>query len=136
MSPDLNTICFYILIVDDDTDDHFFLRQAISNVVPQALIDSVYDGDEALDYLNSCTSMPNLIFLDLNMRKMSGRDTMKVIKANEMLKNVPVIILTTSHNEKEKKEMLSLGAAAFYTKPGHSKDLVGIVEDVSGKWLI
>jgi two-component system, response regulator len=135
MNTDLNNVIYYFLIVDDDTDDHFFLRKAINKVIPQALVDSVYDGEEALEYLNRCTSMPNLIFLDLNMRKLSGRETMKIIKANETLCKVPVIILTTSKNEKEKAEMLSMGASQFYSKPAEASQLISIMEEVKRNWL-
>jgi CheY-like chemotaxis protein len=136
MITDLNNITFYILIVDDDTDDHFFLRKAINKSVPQAIVESVYDGEEALQYLNNCTAMPNVIFLDLNMRKLSGKETIKIIRQNEMLKKVPVVVLTTSRNEAERAEMMELGASDFYSKPHQALDLVTIVENVKNKWLI
>lgn len=135
MDLNLNNIIYYILIVDDDSDDHYFLRTAINRVIPQALIESVYDGEEALEYLNNCTFMPNVIFLDLNMAKISGRDTMKIIKQNEILSKVPVVIFTTSRDEEEKAEMLEMGAAGFYSKPSQIEDLIGVVEDVKKKYL-
>ncbi len=135
MNTDLNNVTFYILIVDDDTDDHFFLRKAINQVIPQAIVESVYDGDEALQYLNNCKAMPNLIFLDLNMSKLSGKETMKIIKENEHLRSVPVVILTTSRSDEEKKEMLAMGASGFYSKPHHTKNLVDIVEEIHEKFL-
>jgi CheY-like chemotaxis protein len=135
MNTDLNNVTFYILIVDDDTDDHFFLRKAINKVIPQAIVESVYDGDEALQYLNNCTAMPNLIFLDLNMRKLSGKETMRIIKENEHLKRVPVVILTTSRSNEEKTTMLEMGAAGFYSKPHQTSNLIDIVEEVHEKFL-
>lgn len=135
MDLNLNNIMYYILIVDDDSDDHYFLRTALNKVIPQALIESVYDGEEALAYLDSCTFMPNVIFLDLNMAKISGRDTMKIIKQNEVLNKVPVVIFTTSRDEDEKAELLKLGAAAFYSKPNQLDDLVQLVTDVKSKYL-
>jgi DNA-binding response OmpR family regulator len=121
--------------VDDDKDDQYFLRQAISEVVPQAIVESLYDGSEALTYLDKCTALPNLIFLDLNMAKLSGKSTISVIRKNESLSSVPVIILTTSKNEKEKSELLELGANEFYSKPDHPKELAKIVEEVKNKYL-
>lgn len=135
MDLNLNNIIYYILIVDDDSDDHYFLRTALNKVIPQALIESVYDGEEALEYLNNCTFMPNVIFLDLNMAKISGRDTMKIIKKNEVLSKVPVIIFTTSRDEDEKAEMMELGASDFYSKPSQIEDLIDLVEDVKSKYL-
>lgn len=135
MDTDLNNIFFYVLIVDDDKDDHFFLRQAIGEVVPQAIVESLYDGSEALSYLDTCTALPNLIFLDLNMSRISGRNTVSVIRKNDSLKNVPVIILTTSTNEIEKQDLLQLGADDFYSKPAHPKELLKLVKKVCDKYL-
>jgi len=135
MSELLNNIYSYILIVDDEKDDHFFLRKALANVVPHAIIESIYDGTGALEYLNNCAAMPNLIFLDLNMPKLSGKETIKVIRQNDALKNVPVIILTTSKNEIEKNELMKLGANAFYTKPNSPSELLEIVTEVRDTWL-
>jgi DNA-binding response OmpR family regulator len=130
-----NHIVFYILIVDDDKDDHFFLRKAISKTIPQAIIESLYDGSEAISFLDDCTALPNLIFLDLNMTKISGRNTIIHIRKNKNLSNVPVIVLTTSKNEDEKIDALKLGANDFYTKPDDPATLVTIVESVKTKWL-
>lgn len=135
MDPILNNVFFYILVVDDDKDDQYFLRQAITDVIPQAIVESLYDGSEALTYLDKCTALPNLIFLDLNMAKLSGKSTISIIRKNESLSNVPVIILTTSKNEKERVELIGLGANEFYSKPDHPKELVKIVQEVKEKYL-
>lgn len=136
MDPTLNNVFFYILVVDDDKDDQYFLRQAISEVIPQAIVESLYDGTEALTYLDKCTALPNLIFLDLNMARLSGKSTMEIIRKNEALSNVPVIILTTSKSAKEKQELLDLGASEFYSKPDYPKELTTIVEAVKNKYLM
>lgn len=135
MNLNLNNIVYYILIVDDDSDDHYFLRTALNRVVPQAIIESVYDGEEALEYLNTCTYMPNVIFLDLNMAKLSGKDTMKIIKENESLSKVPVVIFTTSSDMAEKEALLKSGASDFYSKPSQIEDLITLVENVKRKYL-
>ena len=135
MDPMLNHVVFYILIVDDDHDDQFFLRKVLNQIIPQAIVESLYDGSEALLYLDKCTSLPNLIFLDLNMMKLSGKETMKIIKKNSYLSKVPVIILTTSKSEEEKAELLALGASAFYSKPDNASGLLQIVEEVKSRWL-
>jgi DNA-binding response OmpR family regulator len=135
MDPLINLVTYYILIVDDERDDHFFLNTSIKKIIPQAVVESLYDGSEALKYLENCITWPNLIFLDLNMHKLSGKETMKVIRKNPTLCKVPVIILTTSRNEDEKKEILELGASAFYSKPYNYKDLDVIVQEVRDKYL-
>jgi CheY-like chemotaxis protein len=131
----LNSFLSPILIVDDDKDDQFFLKQAIDDVFPKALVESLYDGAEAIDYLIKCLTPPNLIFLDLNMCKISGRETLTYIKKHTRFKKVPVIILTTSKNDAEKEELINMGASEFYSKPGQISDLVKIVKEVKNKWL-
>src|SRR4051812_11092585 len=100
----------HILIVDDDVDDHYFLRRALNKQVPNALIESLYDGSEALLYLEKNQTLPDLVILDLNMARISGQDTMRLIRKNSSLQHVPVIIYTTSRNEDERAKMLAMGA--------------------------
>jgi CheY-like chemotaxis protein len=135
MNPNLNNVVFYILVVDDDQDDQYFIRRAINEVIPQAIVESLYDGSEALAYLEKCTSLPNLILLDLNMTKISGKDTMRIIRQNDSLQKVPVVVLTTSRNASERAELLKLGASGFYTKPHSSRDLLKIMGEVRDKYL-
>jgi two-component system response regulator len=131
----MNDLLSPILVVDDDRDDHYFLNLALNEVLPKAIIESLYDGAEAIDYLLKCLTPPEIIFLDLNMAKISGRETLNFIKKQFRFKKVPVIILTTSKNEQEKKELIEMGADDFYSKPEHLKELVNIVKEVKEKWL-
>lgn len=124
-----------ILIVDDDKDDQLFIQEMIKKEIPDAGIESVYDGSEALGYFGSCTVCPDLIFLDLNMSVLSGRDTLKILRKNDNLKEVPVIILSTSKSETEKQQVLKLGATAFYSKPNTNKDLLKIIQEIRSRWL-
>ena len=135
MDQNFNSVAHYILIVDDDPDDHYLLRRAITQHIPQAIVESLYDGAEALAYLQTCTSLPNLIFLDLNMVKISGKDTIRLIKANPILSKVPVVVLTTSRNSEERESLISMGAAAFYTKPHSSLELNTIVQETKRQFL-
>jgi CheY-like chemotaxis protein len=135
MRSSVNNPSLTILIVDDDKDDQLLLKQAIEKEVPSAIVESVFDGSGALGYFGSCIKRPDLIFLDLNMSVLSGRDTIKVLRKNDNLKEVPVIILSASKNEAEKQQVLKLGASAFYYKPSNNKDLLKIVQEVKTKWL-
>ena len=135
MNPNLNNVVFYILVVDDDHDDQYLIRKAITEEIPQAIVESLYDGSEALAYLEKCKSYPNLVILDLNMTKISGKDTMRIIRQNEALSKVPVVVLTTSRNKKEREELLALGASGFYTKPHNSAELSSIIRELKEKWL-
>lgn len=135
MEPNLNTIFYYILIVDDEKNDHFFIRRSIDHLIPQAIVESLYDGSEALEYLDNCTAMPNLIILDLKMRRISGRETVGIIRKNEALAKVPVVIFTNSNEHQEKEELLAMGADAFYTKPTDMSGLNLIIEEMRDRWL-
>jgi CheY-like chemotaxis protein len=126
----------YILIVDDDVDDHYILRRAINKVIPQVIVESVYDGSEALTYLKRCDCLPDLIFLDLNMPMLGGKETIKQIRANNTLKNVPIAVLSTTRSEAEQKECMMLGANEFYSKPYFNKQLLAIIQQVREKWLV
>lgn len=127
--------CHSILIVDDDQDDHFFLRTALSEVLPRAFVKSCYDGSEAITYLEHCISLPNIIFLDLNMQRTSGKTVTNFIRKQDPMKKLPVIILTSGKNAHEKKELVKLGASDFYTKPNSIKELIQIVNSVKNNWL-
>jgi CheY-like chemotaxis protein len=131
-----------ILVVDDDKDDHTFLEMAIREVIPNVAIKSLYDGSEVKDFLlkknefeKEIQKLPDVIFLDLNMTKIGGRETTYLLKKDEDLKSIPVVILTTASNPEEKQELLRLGANDFYTKPVELSDLVRIVRSVSDRWL-
>jgi CheY-like chemotaxis protein len=124
-----------ILIVDDDKDDHFFLTRAIKEVVPNAEIQSFYDGTEVMQYLYNRERIPDLIFLDLNMGKLNGRSTVALIKQDEFFFKIPVVILTTSSNLSDRLDLTELGADDFYTKPVGDTELKRIVEKVRNRWL-
>jgi two-component system response regulator len=131
----INHVVTYILIVDDDRDDQFFLRRTIGDVIPYAIIESLYDGAEAMKFLDDCISLPNLIVLDLNMTKLSGHETIRRIRMNRHLDKIPVIVLTTSRNEDEKQQVLRLGANDFYSKPEHPGGFKSIIQEIVDKWI-
>jgi CheY-like chemotaxis protein len=124
-----------VLIVDDDEDDRFFLKSAIVELVPGCDVLCASDGCEAVTILNSEKELPEAVFLDLNMSRMSGRETLMLIRNSDRMSNLPVIILTTSHNVSEKSELINLGASAYYTKPFHHTDLLKIVDEIKNAWL-
>ncbi len=136
MSADLNEVIFYILIVDDDKDDLFFLNKAINLVLPKAIVDLVSDGDEVLEFLATCTSLPNVIFMDMKMPRMSGKDAIKRIRTNKNLSTVPIIVLSGGSSQMEKEELIKSGANYFYTKPTEPVNLIPIVQEVKEKWLL
>ena len=103
--------------IADDEDDVFFFSEAMREVDDSIKILVARDGLEAMEILmNPTTKMPLYIFLDLNMPKKSGKECLTEIRSEYRFNNVPVVIYTTSSSEKDKTELLSLGADYFITK--------------------
>jgi CheY-like chemotaxis protein len=128
---------YNILVVDDDPDDQEFLKAAINHVIPQSEIISKLDGIEAVDFLfTSINPAPDIIFLDINMPKASGLEVTKICKQHDILKQIPIIVLSTSKNYKDISEFTKLGVAAYFQKPASYKYLIDIVETVKNNWLI
>ncbi|MCW3075936.1 MAG: response regulator [Bacteroidetes bacterium] len=125
-----------ILLVDDDQDDHFFMKTVINEFNPYMEVRSVYNGVEALDfllnkgdYINNDFA-PDLILTDVNMPILNGLEFLKDLKKNPVLKDLPVFIISTSKNAQLEKEYIKHGAVKYYLKPISTSDLKGIISDV------
>src|ERR1700686_1480644 len=100
-----------ILIVEDSTDDFEATKRAFMKANLHNAIKHVFNGEDALSYLRSdALTKPGLILLDLNMPGMDGRKTLEIIKQSPKLKKIPVVILTTSDDERDVKACYDLGA--------------------------
>ena len=119
------------LLVDDDPDDTFLFGEVLHDVDPSIEFRTAANGQEALDLLKSMHSLPDVIFLDLNMPRMGGVECLSEIKADEALKAIPVIIYTTSSQSKDIEETIQKGAVCFITKPSNMKELTEILSAIS-----
>lgn len=110
-----------ILMVDDDADDRDIIRFSMESINASDTIGFAEDGEQALTILQdddiALSPVPQLIVLDLNMPRMNGTETLRSLKQDERLKNIPVIIYSTSINPFEKEKCMELGAHSFITKP-------------------
>ncbi|HLP51983.1 MAG TPA: response regulator [Chitinophagales bacterium] len=104
-----------ILLVEDDIDDQSFFINAISTLENVALQHISTNGIDALDTLLHSTSLPDLIFMDINMPLMNGLECLAEIIKNPYLKNIPVIMLSTSVQQAALTR--AMGACAFIQKP-------------------
>lgn len=119
-------------LVDDDTDDVSIFKEVLEEVDPSIEIDSAADGLEALKVLKlRQTDHPDLIFLDLNMPRMGGKECLAELKKDEQLRNIPVIMYTTSSQSKDIEETMLKGAMCFITKPTNMKELKNILSSIS-----
>lgn len=105
-----------ILQIDDDADDCELFSEALQEV-SDAKYHAVYDAAVALTLLKEGSIVPDLIFLDLNMPRMNGQEFLVQLKADPALKNIPVIIFSTSNVQEMKRLTHGLGASDYISKP-------------------
>ena len=134
---------FTILMADDDEDDRLLTQDALQESRVRNNLYCVEDGVELLEYLKregkyadpETSPRPGLILLDLNMPRKDGREALKEIKADEELRNIPVVILTTSGQEEDKVKGYNLGAASYITKPVNFEGLVELMKALGKYWI-
>lgn len=114
-----------ILVAEDDPDDRMLLKDALEENALDVDLRFVEDGEELMEYLYrrgrysdpTCAPRPGLILLDLNMPRMDGRDVLKAIDGDSVLRRIPVVVLTTSTSEEDIEHSYRLGANSYITKP-------------------
>ncbi|WP_205509639.1 response regulator [Longitalea arenae] len=112
------------LLVDDDIDDIIIFQESLKKVDEKIQFFSATNGKAAIDFLtDNINQLPSLIFLDINMPRMDGKECLKTIKQDERLKHIPVLMYTTSSQSSDIEETMMLGAMCFITKPWGVKEL-------------
>jgi CheY-like chemotaxis protein len=120
-----------ILLVDDDRDDQELFEEAMAIVDSSAVCHFASDGEEGLSMLKDDNLLGcHIIFLDLNMPKINGKQLLAEIKQNKVLSKIPIVIFTTSQREKDREETARLGAAHFLTKPSSFGELCKQLEEI------
>jgi len=130
-------------MADDDADDRLLTKEALKEAKLVNDFHCVENGEELLDYLHqrgkyadpAVSPRPGLILLDLNMPKMDGREALKEIKADPSLRQIPVIILTTSQAEEDVLRTYDTGASSFIVKPVTFEGLVDAMRALARYWL-
>ena len=112
-----------ILLAEDDVDDRFFFKKALDLVPIATQLTIVNDGEQLMEYLaDNFENLPDILFLDISMPRKTGIECLAEIQENELLKNVPIAMLSTSYvkeidYEKDIKDMLlKMGAKKFIRK--------------------
>jgi CheY-like chemotaxis protein len=106
-----------IVLVDDDRDDHEIFISACAQIDYRANVLGFDSGDQAIRKLSVMPSLPDVIFLDLNMPRLNGMDVLKKLKDSDQLKSVPVVIFSTSFDSRVREKCSSLGAMDIMEKP-------------------
>jgi CheY-like chemotaxis protein len=110
---------FPIIVVDDDREDHLIMNDYFDMFALADKVKYFQNGSQGLSYLTGTEDkeLPDLILLDLNMPIMNGTQMLIQVKRDPRLKDIPVIIYSTSENETEKRKCLSFGALDYVVKP-------------------
>lgn len=126
-----------IMIVDDSIVDVLLIQNAFQelNVDNQTIVCN--NGQEALQYLNKLSNRdeyPGIILLDINMPKMNGLELLNLLKQDEELRIIPVVILTTSDNPKDKEESYKNYAAGYLVKPLEYNEFIEMMQSLKDFW--
>jgi len=132
-----------ILMADDDEDDRMMTKEAFEEARLANELRFVEDGEELLDYLKhrgkytdpATSPRPGLILLDLNMPRKDGREALRDIKADPDLKQIPIVVLTTSKAEEDIYRSYDLGVNSFITKPVSFEGMVFVISTLAQYWF-
>jgi CheY-like chemotaxis protein len=133
-----------ILLADDDEDDRELARDALQEFRLANEMKFVVDGQDLLDYLRRegrwagpevDAPRPGIILLDLNMPKKDGREALAELKADDSLRRIPVVVLTTTKDEEDVLRAYDLGVSSFITKPVTFGGLVDVMRTWSQYWF-
>ncbi len=135
----MTTRAIEILLVDDNEDDVLMTLEAFQDAQITHQVQVLYDGQEALDYLESNAAIKNatsplLILLDVNMPRKNGFEVLQAIKADNQLRHIPVIMLTTSTREEDVVKSYANGACSFISKPSSVDELADMARQFSVYW--
>ncbi len=129
-----------VLLVEDNYSHVCLIQEIWQDLAPSHQLLIVKDGCEAIAYLHQQGDYvnvihPDLILLDLNLPKKDGREVLKEIKSDPKIKQIPVIILTTSTNEEDIIQSYNLNANCYITKPRNLRDLFKVMGKIVDFWL-
>lgn len=131
-----------ILMADDDDDDFMLTQKALKESKLLNTLIRVKDGEELLDYLKgrgdyaeTDNVRPGVILLDLNMPRKDGREALREIKSDENLRDIPVVVFTTSKAEEDIYRSYQLGVNSFITKPVTFENLIAVMKALGKYWF-
>ncbi|RII31283.1 MAG: response regulator [Geobacter sp.] len=129
-----------ILLVEDDPGDVELTREGLAAGKMFVHLHTVDDGIKALRFLRheepyADSIRPDIILLDLNLPRMDGRETLKEIKADERLRSIPVVVLTTSEADSDILKCYDLGASCYISKPVGFEAFLKVVRSLEDFWF-
>lgn len=126
-----------LLLADDDMDDCLFFQEALEDLCLSTKLTTVNDGVQLMDFLLLAeNNLPDALFLDLNMPRKSGFECLSEIKQNKALKELPVVIISTSMDTEVVNQLYEIGAHFYIRKPGDFNVLKKVIEEATNRLAI
>lgn len=125
---------YSVFVADDDEDDRFLMKVAFDKCCPEARIEFAVDGLDLMSALEQSPSRPCLIILDLNMPRLNGFDSLKILRAATKYKETPIIVFSTSSSERDIQKAQRLGANEYLVKPIDMQSLSDMVNKLKVDW--
>ncbi len=124
-----------ILLIEDDYVDALTVKRALKDINVKNELIHTENGEEALAYLSSPHHIkPCIILLDLNMPRMNGLEFLKIAKADESIRSIPVVILTTSTEHQDREASFERSVAGYMVKPVDYHEFVKLMKTISSYW--
>ncbi|MGN6317120.1 response regulator [Trinickia sp.] len=126
-----------ILVVEDDDVDVMTIRRALKEIKVDNPLVRQENGELAIEYLrDKNNAMPCIILLDLNMPVMSGIEFLEIIKSDESLRRIPVVVLTTSKEQEDKVNSFNFSVAGYMAKPVEYRRFVEVMRSIDVYWSL
>ena len=138
---DSTATSFKILLVEDNLADIRFVQEALKESITKSILFVVRTGQVALDYLHQHSdkgdpNRPDIILLDLNLPSLNGRQVLAKIKADETMRTIPTIVLTSSAAENDVMISYRMQANSYIIKPIDFDKLVTIIQQIESFWFL
>ena len=129
-----------ILLVEDSRGDIGLIEEVFEEAKIRNNLYVAEDGEEAIQFLNkkgqyADVPRPDIILLDLNLPKKDGREVLEEVKSDETLRNIPIVVLTTSRAEEDILKSYNLHANAYITKPVDFDQFIKVIKSIEDFWL-
>ncbi|GAA5534074.1 response regulator rcp1 [Deinococcus aluminii] len=125
----------HLLIVEDNPHDLELAQVALELSDVRCEVSVARDGQEALDVLRGSETLPDLVLLDLNMPRVSGHEVLVAVKSDPALRQVPVVVFTTSDEPSDRQAARAAGADDYVLKPQHFEALIDTLGGLGRRWL-
>jgi CheY-like chemotaxis protein len=129
-----------LLLIEDDPGDVLITREALSEAKVIHHLDVIDNGEAAIAFLRQegeyeGRRRPDLIFLDLNLPRLDGREVLAIVKSDPELRTIPIVVLTTSNAEEDVLRSYNLHANAYVTKPVDLESFLRVVREIDAFFL-